>query len=194
MAVKFVTVTSKLVPFLLPNIDTDQIIPAQYVNATGKEALANALFANRKAASPDFVLNRPEMQGRSIMLCGPNFGCGSSREAAAWAIAAGGFRAMIGTTFNDTFARNCMQNCLPTVHLQQAAFDAIAAAYAADFELAVTIDLKANTVSASKRGLVFPTGIDKFSAELMINGIDEFAYLLDRISLIRNFEARQVTP
>ena len=128
------------------------------------------------------------------MLCGPNFGCGSSREAAAWAIAAGGFRAMIGTTFNDTFARNCMQDCLPTVRLQQAAFDAIAAAYAADFELAATIDLKANTVSASKRGLVFPTGIDKFSAELMINGIDEFAYLLDRISLIRNFEARRVTP
>lgn len=191
MPQRFTAVTSKLVPLPIPNVDTDQIIPAQYVNVSGRDALAKALFANRKAESPDFVLNKPQMRGRSIMLCGANFGCGSSREAAAWAMEAGGFRAMIGTTFNETFARNCVQSCLPTIRLAPDAFERLACGYEADPDLTVTIDLKAGRVAVDNSPFVFPTGIDPFTVELMVNGMDELSYLLERRDLIAAFEARQ---
>lgn len=194
MPQKFTAVTSKLVPLLIPNVDTDQIIPAQYVNVSGQDALAKALFANRKSESADFVLNLPQMQGRTIMLCGPNYGCGSSREAAAWAMEAGGFRAMIGTTFNETFARNCVQSCLPTVRLAPDAFGKLAAAYDANPDLTVTVDLEARRVAVADSDLVFPTGIDDFTADLMVNGIDELSYLLERRNLIAGFEARRASP
>lgn len=194
MPQKFSPVTSKLVPLLIPNVDTDQIIPAQYVNVAGRDALAKALFANRKAESADFVLNRLQMQGRAIMLCGPNYGCGSSREAAAWAMEAGGFRAMIGTTFNETFARNCVQSCLPTIRLAPEAFARLAAAFDADPDLTVSVDLKARRVAVANSDLVFPTGIDDFTADLMVNGIDELSYLLERRNLIAGFEARRASP
>jgi 3-isopropylmalate/(R)-2-methylmalate dehydratase small subunit len=188
MPKKFSALTSKLVPLLIPNVDTDQIIPAQYVNVSGEAALAAALFANRKAESADFVLNRPEMKGRAIMLCGPNFGCGSSREAAAWALAAGGFRAVIGTTFNETFARNCVQSCLPAVRLTPDAFDALVAAHNSNPDLEVRVDLEARNVTVQNSALSFPTGIDDFTADLMVSGIDELTYLLERKNLIANFE------
>ena len=90
----FTVVTSRLVPMPAANVDTDQIIPAQHVNVQGRDALARALFVNLRNEYPDFVLNRPEMRGRTVLLVGPNFGCGSSREAAAWALGAAGFRAL----------------------------------------------------------------------------------------------------
>jgi 3-isopropylmalate dehydratase small subunit len=194
MPKKFSTVTSKLVPILSLNVDTDQIIPAQYVNVSGEAALAAALFANRKAETADFVLNRPEMKNRTIMLCGPNFGCGSSREAAAWALAAGGFRAFVGTTFNETFARNCVQSCLPTVRLDQEAFDALVTAYNSNPDLEVRVDLEARTMVLPDSKLSFPTGIDEFTADLMVKGIDELTYLLERRDLIAKFEMAQLSP
>lgn len=193
MPQKFSAVISKLVPLLIPNVDTDQIIPAQYVNVSGEGALAGALFANRKAESADFVLNLPEMKDRAIMLCGPNFGCGSSREAAAWALAAGGFRAIIGTTFNETFARNCVQSCLPTVQLTPDAFDVLVAAHHSNPNLEVRIDLEARNVIVQDIDLSFPTGIDDFTADLMVSGIDELTYLLERKNMIEKFETDRVS-
>lgn len=194
MPKKFTAVTSKLVPLFNPNIDTDQIIPAQYVNAVGGAALAAALFVNRKAEDPDFVLNRPEMKDRAIMLCGPNFGCGSSREAAAWALEAGGFRAAVGTTFNETFARNCVQSCFPTIRLSPSDFDALAAAYSENSDLEIKVDLAARCLTAPAAKLSFPTGIDDFTADLMVSGIDELSYLLEREARIAQFESERALP
>lgn len=192
MLKKFSAVTSKMVPILSPNVDTDQIIPAQYINVSGEVALAAALFANRKAETADFVLNRPEMKNRMIMLCGPNFGCGSSREAAAWALAAGGFRAFVGTTFNETFARNCVQNCLPTVRLDREAFDTLVSAYNRNPNLEIRIDLEARTMVLQDTKLSFPTGVDDFTADLMVEGVDELTYLLERRDLITKFETSRL--
>lgn len=192
MPKQFTPVSSKLVPILMPNVDTDQIIPAQYVNAVGEQALADALFANRKAEKPDFVLNAPGMKGRSIMLAGPNFGCGSSREAAAWALEAAGFRALIGTTFNETFAKNCVQNCLPTVKLLAENFKYLTDAFSSDPDIELTIDLKTNSVGSPAHGIHFPAGIDPFIADLMIRGIDELSYLLERRDLIARFEIGRI--
>jgi len=186
---QFISLTSKLVPLLLANVDTDQIIPAQYVNAVGEQALASALFSRRKAEDPDFVFNRPEMKGRSIMLAGPNFGCGSSREAAAWALKAGGIRALVGTSFNQTFATNCAQNGMPTVRLDPVAFGQVVALLDKNPDLELTIDLRQGSVTVDGHALTFPTGIDPFISDLMVRSIDELAYLLERRPLIAAFEA-----
>jgi 3-isopropylmalate/(R)-2-methylmalate dehydratase small subunit len=185
----FAPLTSKLVPLLMLDCDTDQIIPAQYVNAVGREALASALFHGRRQ-QPDFVLNRPEMAGRSIILSGGNFGCGSSREAAAWALAAGGFRALIGTTFNETFSNNCAKNGMPVVKLPGEAFAALLSAFQSDPGIEVTIDLAQDHVSVPASGLSFPTGMEPFTRDLMSRGIDELSYLLEHRPLVDAYEAR----
>jgi 3-isopropylmalate/(R)-2-methylmalate dehydratase small subunit len=186
---EFTPLTSKLVPLLMSDCDTDQIIPAQYVNAVGSEALAGALFHGRRQ-QPDFVLNRPEMAGRAIILAGGNFGCGSSREAAAWALAAGGFRALIGTTFNETFTGNCAKNGIPIVRLSSEAFAAVLSAFEADPRIEVTVDLARDRVSVPARGLSFPTGMEPFTRDLMSRGIDELSYLLEHRPLIDAYEAQ----
>lgn len=184
----FTTVTSQLIPMLAPGIDTDQVIPAQYVNARGREALAAALFANRRAAEPRFVLNDPKMQGRAIMLTGPNFGCGSSREAAAWAIAAFGIRVLLGTTFNETFASNCLQNGLLAVPLAPSDHAAVAAMLEEDRECTVTVDLERNAVDLPD-GRTLGFSIDPFAREMLLSGQDEMGYLLARRDSIAAFEA-----
>lgn len=181
-------VTSTVIPLLGSNIDTDQIIPAQHVNAVGQEALKRALFANRKAAEPDFVLNDPDMDGRSIVLAGPNFGCGSSREAAAWALQAAGVRALIGTTFNETFANNCLQNAILAAPLAPEAHGMVAAILTNDPDIEVTVDLRGNVIRLANRS--FPFSIDPFARELLLNGQDELSYLLARSEIIQAYEGR----
>src|SRR5919206_4694237 len=114
--------TSKVVPLLVDNVDTDQIIPARYLKGTSKEGLGAGLFADWRYdgdGSPrdGFVLNRPEMAGRSVLLAGANFGSGSSREHAAWALRAFGFRAVLATSFADIFRANALKNGLLPVEL-----------------------------------------------------------------------------
>lgn len=182
------TVTSQVIPLPGANIDTDQIIPAQHVNAVGQEALKRALFANRRAAEPNFVLNDPCMDGRAILLVGANFGCGSSREAAAWALQAAGVHVLIGTTFNETFANNCLQNALLAVPLAIQAHAAIAQMLVADPNLEVTVDLCNDAIRFANRSLAFT--IDPFARELLLNGQDELSYLLARSEHIKAYEER----
>jgi 3-isopropylmalate/(R)-2-methylmalate dehydratase small subunit len=189
----FTVVTSRLVPMPAANVDTDQIIPAQHVNVQGCAALAHALFVNLRNEYPDFVLNRPDMQGRTVLLVGPNFGCGSSREAAAWALGAAGFRALIGTSFNDTFWNNCTRNGILPLALPADAHARICAVVAAMPEVEVTIDLPANRLTLAGEAIDF-TPRDAFVRDLMIGGIDEVDYLLGRRDAIAAYEARRSPP
>ena len=187
----FTVLTSKLVSMPEPNVDTDQILPAQYVNVQGREALQAALFCNLKAAKPNFVLNRPEMRGRSILLAGKNFGCGSSREAAAWALDAGGFRALLCLSFNDTFWNNCVKNGILPVTTPKTEHQLLLEMAARDPDLRVTVDLTKNQVSADS-GPSFDISIDRFVRELLLSGTDELNYLLERMPQIHSYQALQM--
>jgi 3-isopropylmalate/(R)-2-methylmalate dehydratase small subunit len=188
--VPFGRLRSRLVPLLAPDIDTDQIIPAQFVNVTGRPALADALFARLRECDRDFVLDRPEMNGRTIMLVGSNFGCGSSREAAAWALAAWGIRALIGRSFNATFRGNCLQNGLLALAAPAGLHDRLCAALAAQPDLEVSIDLERERVEAPAAGVAFATDVEPFTRNLLLRGTDELGYLLDRRREIEAYEQR----
>ena len=186
---QFTTLTSRAVPMPVNDIDTDQIIPARFLKVTDKTGLGENLFADWRydangAVRPDFVLHRPEHQGARILCAGDNFGCGSSREHAPWALTAFGFRAIISTSFADIFSNNALKNGLlpvqvpPRVH--QRIFDLIAENPAAE----LTMDMAEQTLLLPGGEKVsFP--IDSFAKECLLNGVDELGYLLgfaDRIA------------
>jgi 3-isopropylmalate/(R)-2-methylmalate dehydratase small subunit len=189
---KITTFTSRLVPMPMANIDTDQIIPAQYVSCRTPEEFAYALFRNRKNREPDFVLNDPVMQERSIILAGRNFGCGSSREAAPWALVAGGIRAVLSTGFGDIFTNNSLKNGLLPLVLTEEEHDAFTSAYRDNDALVVTVDLPGGRVTSSARGQdgpAAPTRIDPFYRQLLVHGMDELDYLLSHVEAIADYEA-----
>lgn len=185
----FVPVTSAAVLLAEANVDTDQIIPAQHVNARGQAALAAALFANRRAGEPDFPLNAASAAGREVLVVGPNFGCGSSREAAAWALGAWGFRALIGTTFNDTFNNNCLQNAILPVPLAPDDWARLALRLRNDPGARVTVDLDAQVVSLPNERYAF--AVSPFRREMLLSGQDELSYILARTGRIAAWEAAQ---
>ena len=176
----FTTVRSRAIALAEANVDTDQIIPAQYINVAGRHALKEALFRRRRDAEPSFVLNRPEMQERSIMLVGENFGCGSSREAAAWAIGAWGIRALVGLSFNATFSANCLQNGILPIAVDREVHRQVPP------DVEVEVDLPAATVRAGSVAFAFE--IDPFARDLLIRGMDEIDYLRECQSEIRAYE------
>jgi 3-isopropylmalate/(R)-2-methylmalate dehydratase small subunit len=184
--------TSRVVPMPMINIDTDQIIPAQFVSSRTHEEFAHALFRNRKDREPDFVLNDPAMQGRSIILAGANFGCGSSREAAPWALVAGGIRAVLSTGFGDIFTNNSLKNGLLPLVLTEDEHQAFTSAHQQDDAVAVTVDLPAGRVtstSAGQNGPSAPIRIDPFYRQLLVDGMDELDYLLSHVDEIAAYEA-----
>lgn len=184
----FRSVSSAAIRLTEANVDTDQIIPAPHVNARGRERLSVALFAERRARDPEFPLNAPEAKGRRIVQVGPNFGCGSSREAAAWALAAWDIRALIGTSFNDTFANNCFQNGILAVPLAPEDWQSLDAILRGDPDGAVTVDLDAETVSVGDLSLAF--SIPPFRRQMLLEGQDELDYLLARREVIARFADR----
>lgn len=186
----FALLRSRLIPLLEPDVDTDQIIPAQYVNAIGREALERALFARLRAQDAAFVLNRPEMAGRAAMLVGANFGCGSSREAAAWALGAWGIRVLIGLSFNPTFHNNCLQNGLLPLAAPEEAHRRLREALARDPGLEVSVDLERERVEAPEAGVAFATAVEPFARGLLLRGIGELEYLLDHRGEIEAYENR----
>ena len=194
----FTQVTSPVIALGAANIDTDQIIPAQFVNVQGTQALADALFANLRRNNPQFILNQPGMLGRQIVLSGRNFGCGSSREASVWALGAAGVRALVGVSFNTTFWTNCINNAILPVTVSQAAYDTLCDAYSADPGMNVTVDLVARSVSADAGGglpgqrlVRFEFETEAFARDLLISGQDELGYLLQRQAVIRQFVQRR---
>ena len=186
------TFRSKLVPLPAPNVDTDQIIPARYLKVTDKSQLGQGLFADWRYRNgqpvQDFVLNKPEMQGRQVLLAGDNFGCGSSREHAPWALVDYGFRAIISTSFADIFRNNSLKNgLLPVVvgsEVHQALFDTLSL----DPEAEVIVDLEAQTLTLPD-GQAVPFPIDPFSRACLLQGVDEIGYVLNLDPVIAGYEA-----
>jgi 3-isopropylmalate/(R)-2-methylmalate dehydratase small subunit len=186
---KITAFSSTLIPMLIANVDTDQIIPAQFVSSRTTEEFAHALFRNRRDREPGFILNQPAMQGRSIILAGPNFGCGSSREAAPWALVAGGIRAVISTGFGDIFNTNSLKNGLLPIVVSETEHERLRAVAAADPDVEVTVDLPGNTLSVPAHGITIELRIDPFYRHLLVSGMDELDYLLSHLAEIEQYEA-----
>jgi 3-isopropylmalate/(R)-2-methylmalate dehydratase small subunit len=183
----FKTLTSHIVAIPVENIDTDQIIPARFLKTTSKAGLGRHLFADWRynadgTPRPDFVLNRPEAQGARILLAGDNFGCGSSREHAPWALMDFGFRAVVSTSFADIFRNNALKNgLLPVIvdadtHRQLFSLATNSRPSGDESNTEITIDL-------ASRSLYLPDGqqvtfpIDEFSKTCLLEGIDQLGYL-----------------
>ena len=180
-APQFTTLTARCV--VLPNVDvdTDQIIPARFLKVTDKLGLGEKLFCDWRyldngAPNPAFILNQPEAKGARILVAGHNFGCGSSREHAPWALVGAGFQAVISTMFADIFKGNSLKNGLLPIVVEPAAHAALVAARQANPDLPVTIDLRTTTVAwPGQAPLSFP--IDPFSRTCLLDGVDELGYL-----------------
>lgn len=179
-------VESAAVPLPYSDIDTDQIIPSAHITSRTTEEFATALFAQRRT-DPDFVLNRPELAGRSILVAGRNFGCGSSREQAVWALLAGGFRAVVAPSFGEIFATNALKNGLLPARIDEHRHAALTRAIEAEPDLPVTVDLRAGTVAAADVTATFD--VDPFYRELLLTGQRELDYLLGLAPEIEAYEA-----
>jgi 3-isopropylmalate/(R)-2-methylmalate dehydratase small subunit len=189
----FTTLTARVIPLPIDNIDTDQIIPARYLKATDKKGMGEALFADWRynpdgSPKPDFILNQPAAGGAQILLAGDNFGCGSSREHAPWALTGFGFRAVISTSFADIFRNNALKNGLLPIIIDATAYQNLINLLAKQPEAQLTIDLATQTVSLpDKSGVSFP--IDVFSKNCLLRGLDELGYLLSFEKQIGEYEA-----
>jgi 3-isopropylmalate/(R)-2-methylmalate dehydratase small subunit len=181
-------IESRTVVLPRENIDTDQIIPARFLKVTDKAGLGQAAFADWRygpdgAPLADFVLNRPEARGCAVLVAGDNFGCGSSREHAPWALHDFGFRAVVSTRIADIFKNNALKNGLLPVVVDAASHAALLAAPGAT----VRIDLEAQTLTLPGGAPVrFP--IDGFSRYCLLNGVDELGFLLGQAEAIAAFE------
>jgi len=189
---QFTTLTSRVVSLPANDVDTDQIIPARFLKVTDKNGLAEALFFNWRynddgSPKADFILNQPGAKGAQILLAGDNFGCGSSREHAPWALTSYGFRAVISTSFADIFRNNSLKNGLIPIIVDQAThkmlFDYVEEVPAAEF----TVDLASQTLILPNGSVEFP--IDPFSKACLLNGVDELGYIMSFEKQIAEFEA-----
>lgn len=179
-------ITGVAVPFRRSNVDTDQIIPAVYLKRVTKTGYDDALFVNWRQ-DPDFVLNRPEYQGARILIAGPDFGTGSSREHAVWALRDYGFRAVIAPRFGDIFRGNSGKQGLLTGVVPEPDVERIWAALEADPGRDATVDLEARTVSVGD--LVIPFEIDDYTRWRLLEGLDDIGLTLRDEDRITAFEA-----
>jgi 3-isopropylmalate/(R)-2-methylmalate dehydratase small subunit len=192
----FRTLTSRLTPLPHENVDTDQIVPARYLKATDKVGLGEALFADWRADAagnprPDFVLHQPEYQGAQILLAGDNFGCGSSREHAPWALLAYGFRAVISTSFADIFRNNALKNGLLPIVVAPETHRQLFSLVSEDPQVEIHVDLESQALHLPDgRRVTFP--IDGFSKWCLLQGVDELGYLLELEPAITHYE--QIHP
>jgi 3-isopropylmalate/(R)-2-methylmalate dehydratase small subunit len=188
----FTTVTSHMVAIPVENIDTDQIIPARYLKTTSKSGLGQNLFADWRYEAdgeprPDFALNQQEVQGAQILLAGDNFGCGSSREHAPWALTDFGFRAVVSTSFADIFRNNALKNGLLPVIVDAETHRQLFSLVEEESDTKITIDLASQTLRLPDgRGVTFP--IDEFSKTCLLEGIDQLGYLLKHEAGIAGYE------
>jgi len=188
----FTTITSICVPIMRKNIDTDQIIPARYLKAIDKDSVADGLFADWRynpdgTINKDFILNQPEYENAQILLTGDNFGCGSSREHAPWAITGWGIKAVISTSFADIFKNNALKNNLLPITVNedilQSLFDLTEKTPGSE----VTINLESQSV-ALPGGASFTFEIDKFSKKCLLTGVDQIGYILSFENHISQYE------
>jgi 3-isopropylmalate/(R)-2-methylmalate dehydratase small subunit len=184
--------SSRIVPLPIDNVDTDQIIPARFLKTTDKTGLGKDLFHDWRydaagAPRPDFILNQPRAQGAQVLLAGDNFGCGSSREHAPWALLGCGFRAVISTSFADIFRNNSLKNGLLPVIVDAATHAELMEAAQSNPAAEVHIDLAAETLRLpSGRAARFP--VDSFSKHCLLSGVDQLGYLLRQAEAVDRYE------
>lgn len=192
----FRTLTSHVVAIPIQNIDTDQIIPARFLKTTSKAGLGQHLFADWRyqaegAPKTDFVLNQPEAEEARILLTGDNFGCGSSREHAPWALADFGFKAIVSTSFADIFRNNALKNGLLPVIVDTETHRQLFSLVEEEPHTQLTINLASQTLALPDgRKVTFP--IDEFNKTCLLEGIDQLGYLLKHEARIATYE--QVHP
>jgi 3-isopropylmalate/(R)-2-methylmalate dehydratase small subunit len=194
VAEPFTVFTSRVVPIPAENVDTDQIVPARYLKVTDKNGLAEALFRDWRfeedgsLKEPRFILDRPEMAGRRILLVGDNFGAGSSREHAPWALTAWGVRAILSTSFADIFRSNSLKNGVLPIVVDAATHARLFEILADDPDAELTVDL-------AEQGVLLPDGstldfdIDPFAKRMILAGTDELGYLLSKDAELDAWEA-----
>lgn len=192
---KFTTLTSHAVPLPVDNVDTDQIIPARFLKVTDKEGLGESLFCDWRylkdgSPNPDFVLNEPASQGARILIAGNNFGSGSSREHAPWALVGWGFRAIISTGFADIFKSNALKNGLLPVEVSATAHERLMEMVQRDRATRITIDLPDQKVTAPG-GIEATFPIDDFSKHCLLEGMDQLGYLLSFEEQITRYEQQR---
>jgi len=195
-----------VVPLDRANVDTDAIIPKQFLKSIRRSGFGVNLFdawrytdhgepgidPSARHPNPDFVLNQPRYKGASILLARRNFGCGSSREHAPWALADYGFRALIAASYADIFYNNCFKNGLLPIVLPESAVDRLFADVAVFPGFALTIDLASQTVRTDDGSLAFSFDVDPFRKQCLLNGWDDIGLTLRHADEIRAFEARHL--
>jgi len=190
----FTTLASHAVLLSAENVDTDQIIPARFLKTLDKNGLGKQLFFDWRylpdgSDNPDFALNKPEAQGAQIILAGDNFGCGSSREHAPWALMGWGVRAVISTSFADIFKGNSLKNGLLPIQVDAATHAKLVAAVKANPQAQLSVDLTQAELTLPDGAKVnFP--IDAFAQHCLLNGIDQLGYILGFSDQIRAYELR----
>jgi len=194
MAERFTGFTSKVIPLPAENVDTDQVVPARYLKVTDKAGLAEALFHDWRyeedgsLREPRFVLDRPDMAGRRILLAGDNFGAGSSREHAPWALTSWGIRAILSTSFADIFRNNALKNGLLPIVLEAERHRQLFELVASDADVELSVDLDAQLVHLPGDEDL-PFDVDPFAKVMLLAGTDEIGYLLAKLPEIDAYEA-----
>ena len=194
MAEPYASFSSAVIPLPVENIDTDQIVPARYLKVTDKEGLAEALFrdwryeADGGLKEPTFVLDKPQMYGRKILLAGDNFGCGSSREHAPWALVAWGIQAVITTSCADIFQGNALKNGLLPIIVDPERLKLLFELVERDPSVELTVDLESQVVHLPGDEDL-PFNVDPFSKLMLLQGTDEMGYLLRKVDAIDAWEA-----
>jgi 3-isopropylmalate/(R)-2-methylmalate dehydratase small subunit len=198
--------TGLVAPLDRANVDTDAIIPKQFLKSIKRTGFGPNLFDEwryldrgepgmdngRRPRNPDFVLNLPRYAGASILLARRNFGCGSSREHAPWALADFGFRALIAPSYADIFFNNCYKNGLLPIVLSDAEVDRLFAATAAFPGFALTVDLEAQTVRSADGSLAYSFEVEPFRKHCLVNGLDDIGLTLQHADAIRAFETKRL--
>ncbi len=187
-----------MVPLQVKDIDTDQIIPARFLKTIDKQGLGDDLFHDWRCDAsgepkPDFILNQSRVKGATVLLAGDNFGCGSSREHAPWALLGHGFRAVISTSFADIFRNNCLKNGLLPISVDEPAHAELFAAAESDATAEVQVDLERQALRLpSGREVEFP--IDEFSKKCLVAGVDQLGYLQQQATAVAQYEASHHRP
>ena len=188
-------VQGSIVAIPVNDIDTDQIIPARFLKVTDKDGLGKAAFCDwryledGKTPNPDFILNKPEYGGASVLIAGNNFGCGSSREHAPWALIGAGFKAVISTEFADIFRNNALKNGLLPIVVDEETQKQLFSLADEDPNSSVSVDVEAQSLTLPDgRQVQFP--LDGFSKYCLLNGVDQLGYLLNLGEDVRDFEER----
>lgn len=192
---KFEKLTSRIVPLPIENIDTDQIIPARFLKATTREGFGDNLFRDWRYDSngqpkTDFVMNNPTYSGK-ILVAGKNFGCGSSREHAAWAIQDYGFNVVISSFFADIFKGNALNNGVLPITVPDEFLEKIFDTVFADPNAELTVDLEAQTVTINATGDSFEFEINPYKKSCLINGYDDIDYILSHKEVIEAYEQQR---